>query len=142
MMRSLSKAGHEKSCLNMGRPRSKPKYSLSTDSEQVQWWKGEKHPDEGSERAPETECLQAVGAPLPSGWQFGSPKSYEACDTMPMCVFCKTRSPFVRPKRKFRERRWTREPVLRSQIWELCTVGMDYRIKLKHHKNAQPRSSS
>jgi len=25
---------------------------------------GEKHPDEGSERDPETECLQAVGASL------------------------------------------------------------------------------
>ena len=31
----LSKAGHVKSCLNMGRPRSKPKYSLQTDSELV-----------------------------------------------------------------------------------------------------------
>ena len=33
--RSLSKAGHVKSCLNMGGPPSKPKYSLVTDSEQV-----------------------------------------------------------------------------------------------------------
>ncbi len=33
--RSLSKAGHVKSCLNMGGPPSKPKYSLMTDSEQV-----------------------------------------------------------------------------------------------------------
>ena len=32
---SLSKAGHVKSCLNMGRPLSKPKYSCMTDSEQV-----------------------------------------------------------------------------------------------------------
>ena len=32
---SLSKAGHVKSCLNMGGPPSKPKYSLVTDSEQV-----------------------------------------------------------------------------------------------------------
>ena len=31
----LSRAGHVKSCLNMGGPPSKPKYSLSTDSEQV-----------------------------------------------------------------------------------------------------------
>jgi hypothetical protein len=31
----LSKAGHEKSCLNMGGPPSKPKYSCMTDSEQV-----------------------------------------------------------------------------------------------------------
>jgi len=34
-VRSLSKAGHVKSCLNMGGPPSKPKYSLVTDSEQV-----------------------------------------------------------------------------------------------------------
>ena len=32
---SSSKAGHVKSCLNMGGPPSKPKYSLVTDSEQV-----------------------------------------------------------------------------------------------------------
>ncbi len=32
---SLSKAGHVKSCLNMGGPPSKAKYSLMTDSEQV-----------------------------------------------------------------------------------------------------------
>ena len=30
-----SRAGHEKSCLNMGGPSSKAKYSSSTDSEQV-----------------------------------------------------------------------------------------------------------
>ena len=29
------KAGHVQSCLNMGGPPSKPKYSLATDSEQV-----------------------------------------------------------------------------------------------------------
>ncbi len=34
-----------------------------TDSEQVPWGKGEKHPDEGSEIEPETGSLQAVGAP-------------------------------------------------------------------------------
>ncbi len=33
--KSLSKAGHVKSCLNMGGPPSKAKYSLVTDSEQV-----------------------------------------------------------------------------------------------------------
>ena len=33
--KSLSRAGHVKSCLNMGGPPSKPKYSLVTDSEQV-----------------------------------------------------------------------------------------------------------
>src|SRR5277367_2173676 len=32
---SLSKAGHEPSCLKMGGPPSKPKYSSVTDSEQV-----------------------------------------------------------------------------------------------------------
>ena len=46
----------------MGGPPSKPKYSLSTDSEQVLWRKGEKNPDKGSEIEPETKCLQAVGA--------------------------------------------------------------------------------
>ena len=54
----MSKAGHVKSCLNMGGPPSKPKYSSVTDSEQVPWGKGEKHPDEGSEIEPETGCLQ------------------------------------------------------------------------------------
>ena len=58
----MSKAGHVKSCLNIGGPPSKPKYSLATDSEQVPWGKGEKNPDEGSEIVSETECLQAVGA--------------------------------------------------------------------------------
>ena len=57
-----SRAGHVQSCLNMGGPPSKPKYSLPTDSEQVPWGKGEKNPDEGSEKVPEIECLQAVGA--------------------------------------------------------------------------------
>ena len=37
-----------------------------TDSELVPGGKGEKHPDEGSETVPETECLQSVGAPLGS----------------------------------------------------------------------------
>ena len=46
----------------MGGPPSKPKYSLTTDSELVPWGKGEKNPDEGSEIDTETECLQAVGA--------------------------------------------------------------------------------
>jgi len=49
MLGSSSKAGHVQSCLNMGGPPSKPKYSLPTDSEQVPWGKGEKHPDKGSE---------------------------------------------------------------------------------------------
>jgi len=48
----------------MGRPLSKPKYSHATDSEQVPWGKGEKHPYKGSERDPETGCLQTVGGIL------------------------------------------------------------------------------
>ena len=47
---SLSKAEHVKFCLKMGGPPSKPKYSSTTDSEQVPRGKGHKHPDEGSER--------------------------------------------------------------------------------------------
>ena len=39
-LQSSSRAGHVQSCLNMGRPRSKPKYSLPTDSELVPWGKG------------------------------------------------------------------------------------------------------
>ena len=35
IFKSLSRAGHVKSCLNMGGPPSKPKYSCMTDSEQV-----------------------------------------------------------------------------------------------------------
>ena len=57
----LSRTGHEKPCLNIGRPLSKAKYYWLTDSEQVPWGKGEKNPDKGSEIEPETECLQAVG---------------------------------------------------------------------------------
>ena len=38
-----------KSCLNMGGPSSKAKYSLPTDSEPVPRGKGEKNPSEGSE---------------------------------------------------------------------------------------------
>jgi hypothetical protein len=58
----MSKAGHEKSCLNIGGPSSKAKYSLLTDSEPVPWGKGEKNPEEGSEIDPETVCVQAVEA--------------------------------------------------------------------------------
>ncbi len=56
----LSRTGHEKSCLNLGRPLSKAKYYLLTDSGQVPWGKGEKNPDKGSEIEPETVCLQTV----------------------------------------------------------------------------------
>ena len=57
-----SKTRHVKSCLNMGGPPSKPKYSLMTDSELVPWGKGEKYPEQGSEIESETVRLQAVGA--------------------------------------------------------------------------------
>ena len=60
----MSRAEHVKFCLNMGGPSSKAKYSSVTDSEQVPWGKGEKHPYKGSETDPETGCLQAVGAAL------------------------------------------------------------------------------
>ena len=49
-MIKLSRAGHEKSCLNMGGPSSKAKYYQKTDSEQVPWGKGEKDPEQGSEK--------------------------------------------------------------------------------------------
>ena len=65
-----SKTGHVKSCLNMGGPPSKPKYSCVTDSELVPWGKGEKNPDEGSEIDPESECLQAVEARKGDGVPF------------------------------------------------------------------------
>ena len=58
----MSKAGHVKSCSNLGGPPSKPKYSTVTDSEQVPWGKGEKNAETASEIVPETVCLQAVGA--------------------------------------------------------------------------------
>ena len=74
-LRSSSRAGHVQSCLNMGGPPSKPKYSSVTDSAPVPRGKGEKHPDEGSETVPETGCLQAVGAPeiREYGWGDGVP---------------------------------------------------------------------
>ena len=58
----VSRAGHEKSCLKMGGPSSKAKYSWKTDSEPVPWGKGEKYPEQGSEIVPETVRLQSVGA--------------------------------------------------------------------------------
>ena len=59
---NVSRAGHEKPCLNIGGPSSKAKYSLPTDSEPVPWGKGEKNPCEGSEIDPETAYVQAVRA--------------------------------------------------------------------------------
>ena len=46
----LSTTGHLKSCGNPGRPRSKAKHYLLTDSELVPWGKGEKISDEESEK--------------------------------------------------------------------------------------------
>ena len=60
----LSKAGPEKSCLNLPAPSGKAKYFWETDSEQVPWGKGEKYPEQGSEIEPETVRLQAVGDKL------------------------------------------------------------------------------
>ena len=59
----LSSAGHEKSCMNLPGPSGKAKYSLETDSEPVLWRKGEKYPEQGGEKEPETVRLQAVGVP-------------------------------------------------------------------------------
>ena len=56
----LSRTGHVESCLNLGRPLSKAKYSLPTDSEQVPWGKDEKNPDKGSEIEFETVYLQTA----------------------------------------------------------------------------------
>lgn len=56
----LSRAGHVESCLNQPEPSGKAKYSSETDSERVLWRKGEKNPEQGSEKDPETVCLQAV----------------------------------------------------------------------------------
>ncbi len=58
----MSKAGHVKSCSNIGGPPSKPKYSLVTDSELVPGGTGEKNPYKGSEIESETVCLQTVEA--------------------------------------------------------------------------------
>ena len=58
----LSKAGHEESSLKQPGPPGKAKYSQETDSEPVLWRKGEKNPEQGSEKEPETIRLQPVGA--------------------------------------------------------------------------------
>ena len=60
-----SRTGHVLSCLKMGGPSSKAKYSWLTDSEPVPWGKGEKNPCKGSEIEPETVYVQAVGVSAP-----------------------------------------------------------------------------
>ena len=66
----LSRAGHVKSCLKQPEPSGKAKYSSETDSELVPWGKGEKNPEQGSEKDPETVCLQAVEAIRGDGVPF------------------------------------------------------------------------
>ena len=55
----------------MGRPLSKPKYYLVTDSEQVPRGKGEKHPDEGSERDLKPDAYKQWERDI--GLRFGGP---------------------------------------------------------------------
>ena len=57
-----SKSGHVKPGLNQPRPWGKAKYLAVTDSERVQWWKGEKNSEKLSEIDPETVSLQTAGA--------------------------------------------------------------------------------
>ena len=59
-----SKSGHEKPGLNLPRPWGKAKYQAVTDSERVQWWKGEKNSEKLSETDLETVSLQSVRALL------------------------------------------------------------------------------
>ena len=65
LVRFLSTAGPVKSRGKQGRPLSKVKYFLATDSAQVPWGKSEKNPCKGSEIEPETLSLQAVEAQCP-----------------------------------------------------------------------------
>ena len=58
---------HVEFCWNPGRPLSKAKYSLLTDSGQVPRGKGEKNRDERSEIEHETAYLQAVRELCPQG---------------------------------------------------------------------------
>lgn len=53
-----------KPCLNLPGPSGKAKYSLVTDRERVQRWKGEKNSEKLSEIDPKTVCLQPAGALL------------------------------------------------------------------------------
>ena len=56
--------------MNPAGPSAKTKYSWETDSEPVPWGKGEKNPEQGSEKDPETIRLQAVGALRGDGVPF------------------------------------------------------------------------
>ena len=68
--RHLSRAGHEESCPNPRGPSRKAKHFQKTDSEPVLRRKGGKHPEQGSEKEPETVRLQAVGASDGDGVPF------------------------------------------------------------------------
>ena len=67
---NLSRAGHEESCPNPRGPSRKAKHFQKTDSEPVLRRKGGKHPEQGSEKEPETVRLQAVGASDGDGVPF------------------------------------------------------------------------
>ena len=66
----LSTTEHVKFCGKLPEPSGKAKYSSKTDSERVLWRKGEKNPEQGSEKDPETVCLQAVEAIRGDGVPF------------------------------------------------------------------------
>lgn len=57
-----SSAGHVEPGVNLGGPSPKAKYSSATDSEKYREGKVKRTPFEGSEKEPETMCLQAVRA--------------------------------------------------------------------------------
>ena len=69
-IRHLSRAGHVESCPNPRGPSRKAKHFQKTDSEPVLRRKGGKHPEQGSEKEPETVRLQAVGASDGDGVPF------------------------------------------------------------------------
>lgn len=61
---ALSSIGLVKPGVNMGGPPSKPKYSLTTDSESVRRLNDEKIRCERSERVPEIMCLHSGWSPF------------------------------------------------------------------------------
>ena len=67
---TLSNAMHVKLRVKEDRPRSKAKYYLATDSEQVPRGKGEKYRCERSEIVPAIICLQGVKARKGDGVPF------------------------------------------------------------------------
>lgn len=63
----LSRTGHEKPCLKLGRPLSKAKYYKATDSEEYREGKVKRTPG-GEWNRTETVDLQAVKAMIYSWW--------------------------------------------------------------------------